>query len=439
MKKLTIFFVIAFLSLPFFASSQEASRNGILDNWSINVNGGSSLFWGDLRQYDYYPVYNYENERKIAFGFMLTKKLSSAFELRGQLIRGDLAGTRRIKASYFNGEFNEYNVNLTLNFSRLIYGDNPCRRLNLYGIAGIGFIDFRSLKKGLGSETFINSRGYSSQGTVKEKMQTESILLTGFGLKYRLDKRFELNLENIWTGVNSDDIDATREGHKYDILTYTSLGLTFKFNLRKNPSAFVDCGDRVKSKDKKATLGEPDYVEDPAVKAEREAMAEKIKALETRVDNQDAKIKELEIQVKALPSDVNVDALRESIYKSIMDTLKRNPINMTMTSGYLQFSVFFDVNKFNIKEEENTKIAAIAEHLKNNKNLKLKITGNCDQTGSIEYNLYLSNKRAEQVYNVLVNKYGIEKNRLSLEGKGKNDPFSGNYYSVNRRVDFIEQ
>lgn len=85
------------------------------------------------------------------------------------------------------------------------------------------------------------------------------------------------------------------------------------------------------------------------------------------------------------------------------------------------------------------KVASIAEYMKNDKSLRIKVVGNADQSGSDEYNDYLSKKRAEEVYNTLINKYSIENNRLSLDSKGKRDPFSKEHFSVNRRVDFIKE
>ncbi|MFZ4400144.1 MAG: OmpA family protein [Bacteroidales bacterium] len=442
MRKIVIFLTVALLSLPYFASSQETGMKKLLDNWSINVNGGASLFWGDVKQYKFYPVTNYQNEWNASYGFILTKKLSQTFELRGQFIKGNFTGTRRPSHAYFNAQYNEYNINATLNLSRLFLGDDPCRRLNIYGIAGLGFIDYRSVKKLLGSDKFVASRGYSALGTVSEKMVTESVIPLGFGIKYKLDSRFEVNLENIWTVVNSDLIDLTKGGFKYDILSYTSVGITYKFNFRNNPTIFADCGDFTGSRSKKGSLGQAGYVEDKATNAEKDSLNAKLKKLEDRLNDQDSKIKELENRPKetaVAPAEINIEALKASIYNSIMDTLKRSSPSTIISSGYMQFSVFFDVNKFNIKVDEMRKVAAMAEHMKTDANLKLKIIGNADQTGSVEYNNYLSKKRAEEVYNTLITKYGVDKSRLSYEAKGKDEPFSKNQISVNRRVDFVKQ
>ncbi len=448
MRKLILLIVIIVLGFSFNAKSQNADKGKILDNWSINLNAGASLFWGDLRQYQIYPVASYESERNGAFGVIISKKLNSAFEIRGQFIKGNLSGTKRAQKRYFEAQFNEYNINATISFSNLIYGSNPCRKFNFYGIGGIGFVDFRSVKKELGSNKFIASRGYSSNGTVKEKMQTETIIPFGFGAKYKLDSRFELNFENIWTMANTDLIDVTKGDYKYDILTYTSLGLTYKFNLRKNPEVFADCGDYTSSRAKRGSLGESGYFDDGS-KAEKDSLNARLKALEDKMNNQDSKVKDLENKLKELQNapkstiispegNLNVEALKRDIYKSILDTLRKSPATIA-SSGYLQLSIFFDVNKFNIKDDEMKKVASVAENMKNDKSLRIKVVGNADQSGSDVYNDYLSKKRAEEVFNTLINKYNVDKSRLSIDSKGKREPFSKEHFSVNRRVDFIKE
>ncbi len=252
MKKLIVLFVFVFLSFYSHVSCQEIKENRLIDNWSLNINGGASLFWGDIRQYKIYPVTNYENEWNASYGILLSKKISSIFEIRGQFIKGSLSGTKRSSTIYFNAEFNEYIINSTLNFIKLFSKHPKDTKLNIYGIGGIGFIDYRSVKKELGSNRYIDSRGYSDKGSIKSKMTTEAVIPFGIGANYKIGSNFEINFENIWTVVNSDDIDLSKGGFKYDILSYTSLGLTYKFyNLKKKKQIIFKENDIVEVKKEK--------------------------------------------------------------------------------------------------------------------------------------------------------------------------------------------
>ena len=99
-------------------------------------------------------------------------------------------------------------------------------------------------------------------------------------------------------------------------------------------------------------------------------------------------------------------------------------------------SVYFDVNSSKIMQGSQTSLASVAMMLKNNKDIRLTISGNCDKTGSEKLNTTLGQKRADAVKDSLVKNYGIDASRLSASSKGKGEPLNSNANSVNRRVDF---
>ena len=430
MKKIVLLFAIVSLSFPYFASSQETGKQKILDNWSLNINGGASIFWGDIRQYKFYPIYHFENERNISYGIILSKQLSPIFELRGQLIKGNLSGTNRAIKRYFESEIFEYNLNTTLNFSQLFLGDNIDRKLSFYGIVGMGFLNFRTMKKVLGDNTYSYSRGYSKNGIDEDKMQTETVIPLGFGFKYKFGKRFEANFENIFNATNTDLIDATIGGFKYDFYTYTSLGVTYKFNLR------------IPKGNKKGVLVNNENIVKKEETLPTNELIEKIKYLENQVKRLENRTEQILIDNKNKENEEksNKENLIKSIYKSILDTIQSSMgTKINCKEDCLPISIFFNVNKYDILDSEKQKLASIAELLKKDKTLKLRIIGRTDQSGTAEYNNYLSKKRAQAVLSALVNKYKIDKSLLIIETRGKDDPFSEKHYSVNRRVDFIKQ
>jgi len=55
---------------------------------------GQTLFTGTLNVYDYYPVMKYNNMWKLGYGLVLTRQFSPVFGVRGQLLNGELSGTK---------------------------------------------------------------------------------------------------------------------------------------------------------------------------------------------------------------------------------------------------------------------------------------------------------------------------------------------------------
>ncbi len=78
-------------------------------------------------------------------------------------------------------------------------------------------------------------------------------------------------------------------------------------------------------------------------------------------------------------------------------------------------------------------VEVAAEYLRSNPNVKGIIEGHTDSTGSAEYNMTLSQARAETLKNALVRDYGIAENRLTAKGFGEQVPIATNETEQGRR------
>ncbi len=114
-----------------------------------------------------------------------------------------------------------------------------------------------------------------------------------------------------------------------------------------------------------------------------------------------------------------------------------------ITEGkFVTTGITFDVNSANIKPESYAVLKDIAETLKENASVKVKIIGHTDSDGEDAANLALSKKRAESVKENLVSQFGIDKSRLETDGKGETAPAADNKTpegkANNRRVEFVK-
>lgn len=104
--------------------------------------------------------------------------------------------------------------------------------------------------------------------------------------------------------------------------------------------------------------------------------------------------------------------------------------------------ILFDVNAATIKPESNGVLKEIADALKTNSGIRVKIIGHTDSDGSDAANLDLSKKRAEAVKQALVNDYSIDASVLETDGKGESQPVADNKTkegkAQNRRVEFVK-
>lgn len=102
----------------------------------------------------------------------------------------------------------------------------------------------------------------------------------------------------------------------------------------------------------------------------------------------------------------------------------------------------FNVGSAEIKSESHGVIKEIADVLKENAGVKIRIVGHTDNTGNEASNQSLSEKRAASVKDYLIQVFGIDGSRIETSGKGQSEPVGDNSSSEgkaqNRRVEFIK-
>lgn len=124
-----------------------------------------------------------------------------------------------------------------------------------------------------------------------------------------------------------------------------------------------------------------------------------------------------------------------------------------VTGGYgddlaklLQLStIYFDLNKYNIRLDAEIEIQKVIAAMEKYPSLKLKVNSHTDSRGNDDYNLWLSQKRAESTVAYMISK-GIAADRLQGEGFGEtrlvNECGNGvacskEKHQLNRRSEFI--
>lgn len=107
--------------------------------------------------------------------------------------------------------------------------------------------------------------------------------------------------------------------------------------------------------------------------------------------------------------------------------------------GRQTLDVEFDTNKSIIKKGYYKDIDDLAGVMKQYPNLNVVIEGHTDDVGKAAYNTKLSQKRAEAVKKYMVEKGGIDANRIKAQGFGEDKPIASNKTEEgrqkNRRVE----
>jgi len=130
---------------------------------------------------------------------------------------------------------------------------------------------------------------------------------------------------------------------------------------------------------------------------------------------------------QVLPEDTQVEVVEEEG--------QAPALKVTFDSGIL-----FATNSSTVSDASKSALRNFAGNLDKNPDTDVKIVGHTDNTGKVDYNQTLSEKRAKSVYDYLIDQ-GVSSRRMIYEGKGIHQPVADNSTvegrSRNRRVEIL--
>lgn len=168
-----------------------------------------------------------------------------------------------------------------------------------------------------------------------------------------------------------------------------------------------------------ARTAEANKAQQSAVASQRQAEASQQEAATSQQQARDAEMRTglLETQLKELNA-------------------KKTERGLVITLG----DVLFDTNKAQLKSGGTRSLQKLADFLKQYPQRKAQVEGYTDSTGSADYNLELSDRRANAVRSSLVG-MGIGNDRITTHGYGQESPVASNDTAdgrqLNRRVEIV--
>lgn len=103
-------------------------------------------------------------------------------------------------------------------------------------------------------------------------------------------------------------------------------------------------------------------------------------------------------------------------------------------------NIYFEFDKYELMPRSYVELNKLLQILNENPSLHIAIVGHTDNIGSVNYNLWLSRRRAKAVWQYLLDN-GIAAERLQYRGEGKAKPIASNETEAgrfqNRRVEFV--
>ena len=337
------------------------------------------------------------------------QKLNHAFDWRlrfaygtlGAVREGDVDGT-----TYQMDKHRTLTLDLLFSLNNALKGYDPDRRFNLYIFAG----------GGLGFS-------WNEAESVTDFGRVGITLDGGAGMSYRFGEPHHLFFEYGYD-INGDapspkTFFSTALHHTNRIFR---LGYYYCFGVTAADQAIAA---------QKAMLTQENFG----------ALNSQVNNLETQVATSRNNEKKLENRIAELEDQLaeamanqgqKANSAASDSLQAVIDQIKADQLNFYA----MPFSVQYEVNEWQVSDDEMEKVKAVARVLKDNGDVKIMVVGFADYTGSDQYNMKLSEKRANEVKRLLVKKYGIAEDRIQTDYKGKSVAFGDIQYALNRRVSF---
>ncbi len=430
MKK--IFFILL-VSQPFITVLAQTERDATskdkktFNNWSIEVNAGQNKaikpFAAGYYSSDPSKYFNFSdvNHFDVGVRYMFSNKFGLKFDFASD----------EVKNQKNNGSLDfkiqQYRIGIqgVANLGRIMAFETFTNRFNILGHAGIQ-VSQLTPKLGVNKDVTEKNGGIIIGLTPQLRINNWIVLTGDFSA-----------LSNVRQHFNWDGSYSVGANNLAGMMYNASLGITaYLGNKEKHADWYLE--KDIVSKDEEARNkiaavekmvedtdkdGVPDY---------RDAENNTPKGVAV-----DAKGRYIDLNRNGIPDDM--EKIKDKDTLSIDNEIpsKETIHNTLIKAGYI--NIFYDVNQHDPSAESINNIIIVINFLRTYPETKVKLIGYADATGDEYKNKLLSNRRAQKLYNILVAS-GIDKNRVSMVGKGVDKNYSSDSKTtlrLARRVSII--
>jgi len=461
-------------------------------HWNVQLNGGITQYFGDLNK-DYF----FNKNVKEGFGGALGYQFSPIFGVRGQFMKGKLFSQQDDKQLRLNTDLWDASLQLTANINDIFSGYNPRRFVNFYLFGGAGITSFSSTLTDYSGGVEFDTAGSSQNEFFVPLGLGASFRLAkniSLNLEYADHITFNDNTLDLFPASKARDqysyasagigftFGSPRDKDKDGVRDKDDLcpDAAGKIELLGCPDKdddgiadsedacpdiagkveFKGCpdsdGDEIPDKDdkcpnaagKKELKGCPDKDNDgvtdmddkcPDVAGKKDLAGCPDKDGDGVADNEDGCPELAGLKKFAGCPDKDNDGVSDNKDQcpEVAGAVDNSgcPIQ---ASALVDDIVYFETDEFIVIASYNQLLSKVAETMRDNPGIRVTVDGHTDSRESAEYNLRLSERRADYVIKFFTER-GIDENRLIKGFYGKSRPVADNSTEegmrLNRRVE----
>jgi len=190
-------------------------------NWSVNLNGGITSFFGDLSYFDLDGWNKITVESGPAGGIILTHYVNNWLGISGQLFAGNISGGNNVNYTFTTTLF-EYNLNASISISKLLR-QYPYSKFGISGYIGIGNLLF-----------YYKQYEYTNDNssTIKTSSRVpEFVFFFGGKINYKVWDNLALTADLSIHQLQNDKLDNLARSGDFDYFSYFNAGIEYYFRI----------------------------------------------------------------------------------------------------------------------------------------------------------------------------------------------------------------
>lgn len=275
----------------------------------------------------------------------------------------------------------------------------------------------------------------------KKSLDDESIKTLRLKMNYHLNDSWAMGAGYRKYCLSGKSLEYD-EDYNYDIFT---VGATYTWGSNSETLSVPETEEQTEQTQESM----------PAVEVEQDSPAEEVSVeTEPTVESEQQPMTDQEEQTEplnetqeqsAVDSEITVEPEQENVEESEMadaaqplsepqEQAEAAPAPQTEEIDQLLKPVFFNFNSAEIREDQKVVLDQNIEVLKVNHNLDILVGGHTDSAGSSAYNVRLSQQRAQNVADYLVEK-GIDAKRISIRAYGEEEANKEKEQNINWESD----
>ena len=387
-------FLVAFSLITLSSMGQELNFN----KWSLDIGAGVHDIAHSLS-----PGYTIDRPALWQANVGIRKMFNENFGLRLGFGMNKIEGNATSQP--FEATFTRFTLEGVVNAGNFLNFQNWTKKLNLLLHSGIGF------------GSIDNALPFNATA------DTNMHFMVGFTPQYRLSDRLSLFFDysllfNYFQNRTFNNQNVSGFRHVNSTIFNTSLGVSFAIGKYKRHADFW------REKTDSNVAGELNDIKMRLEKAE-----DKITVLENTKPIVSKEVIVKELDKRYVKKDELTLKQGEVITASNVDFIKE-----LLNRGYV--NVYFDTNKDEVQKGSMGAINYLKQFMLDNPSRTAVLVGYADETGDVNRNQSLSERRAKKVFDILV-AAGISANRLTYSGGGVDASVTEGARQLARKVRFL--